>query len=111
MWRKLVQQFRALFRREPRKFNFDPVMHRLNPHPVLPQGMMSAIAPAYEEALNKDKGEKAPQEPQWWLISGSGARTPPKKQNSRTKYGPTWYGRISRLVSSYISCILPEPIV
>jgi len=65
MWKKLLQQFGALFRREPSKFNFDPVTHRLNPHPVLPQGMMSAIAPAYEEALAKEKeekGENAPKE-------------------------------------------------
>jgi len=64
MWSKLLQQLRALFRRDPRKYNFDPVTHRLNPHPLLPQGMMSAIAPAYEEALAKEKGDKAPQESQ-----------------------------------------------
>lgn len=62
---KLLQKIGALFHREPREFIFEPVTHRLNPHPVLPQGMMSAIAPAYEEALAKEKedeGEKVPQE-------------------------------------------------
>lgn len=65
MWKKLLRQFSALFRRKPSKFNFDPATHRLNPHPILPQGMMSAIAPAYEEALAKEqveKAEKAPKE-------------------------------------------------
>jgi len=67
IWKKLLQQFSTLSRREPSKFNFDPVTHRLNPHPILPQDMMSAIAPAYEEALAKEKeekGENAPQEEQ-----------------------------------------------
>jgi len=60
-----LQQFRALFRREPREFIFEPVKHRLNPHPILPQGLMISIAPAYEEALAKEqveKAEKAPKE-------------------------------------------------
>jgi hypothetical protein len=64
MLRKLLQQFRALFRKEPCKFNFEPVTHRLNPHPVLPKDMMSAIAPAYEEALNREKEKNASQDPQ-----------------------------------------------
>ena len=64
MWGKLLQQIRALFRRELCKFIFEPVTQQLTPHPILPQGMMSAIAPAYEEALAKEKGEKAPQEQQ-----------------------------------------------
>lgn len=57
MRRMLLQQIRALFRKEPREFIFEPVAHRLDPHPVLSQGLMSAIAPAYEEALVKEKGE------------------------------------------------------
>ena len=58
MWRKLLQRIRAFFRREPREFSFEPVTHRLNPHPVLPQGMMEAMAPAYEEALAREKKER-----------------------------------------------------
>jgi len=58
MWGKLLQQIRALFRREPREFIYEPVIHRLNPSPILPQGMMEAIAPAYEEALAKENEEK-----------------------------------------------------
>lgn len=67
MWGKLLQQIRALFRREHREFIYEPVTHRLNPHPILPQSMMEAIAPAYEEMLAKQKkeeGEKSPPEPQ-----------------------------------------------
>ena len=59
---KRLQQFRALFRRSPREFSFEPVTHRLNPHPVLPQGLMSSIAPAYEETLAREKGEETPSE-------------------------------------------------
>ena len=55
MWGRLFQHIRALFRREPREFIYEPVTHRLNPHPILPQGMMAAIAPAYEEMLAKQK--------------------------------------------------------
>ena len=67
MWGKFLQHIRALFRREPREYIYEPVTHRLNPHPILPQGMMEAIAPAYEEMLarqKKEEGEKAPPEPQ-----------------------------------------------
>lgn len=67
MWGKLLQHIRALFRREPLEYIYEPVTHRLNPHPILPQGMMEAIAPAYEEMLagqKKEEGEKAPPEPQ-----------------------------------------------
>jgi len=55
---KLLQQIRGLFRKKPREFIYEPVVHRLNPSPILPQGMMEAIAPAYEEALSKEKEEK-----------------------------------------------------
>jgi hypothetical protein len=66
VWGKLIQQIKAIFRREPREFIFEPVTHRLSPHPTLPQGMMEAIAPAYEEVLAKEqegKEEKAPPGP------------------------------------------------
>ena len=59
---KLLQKFRALSCREPREHIFEPVTHRLNSHPILPQGMMSSIAPAYEEVLAKEKEEKKTQE-------------------------------------------------
>jgi len=58
MWGKLLQQIKALFRREPREFIYEPVIHRLNPSPILPQGMMEAIAPSYEEALAEEKRGK-----------------------------------------------------
>lgn len=66
MWKRL-KKIKPLFRRESRAFNFEPVTHPLNTHPVLPRGMMSAIAPAYEAALAREKreeGKKAPQKPQ-----------------------------------------------
>jgi len=66
MWGKLLQHIRTLFRREPREFTYEPVSHRLDPHPILPQGMMESIAPSYEEIMAKQKkeeGEKAPPEP------------------------------------------------
>ena len=56
---KLIQRIRVLFRREPREFIREPLTHRLDSKPILPQGMMEAIAPAYEEALAKEK-EVAP---------------------------------------------------
>lgn len=62
-----MQQIRALFRGEPREFIYEPVTHQLNSHTILPQGMMEAIAPAYEEVLTKEKKEKEeknPPEPQ-----------------------------------------------
>lgn len=52
---KLLQQIRELFRRKSRGVTYEPVTHRLDPSPILPQGMMEAIAPAYEEALAKEK--------------------------------------------------------
>jgi len=52
---KLLQHIKALFRREPREYIYEPVTHRLNPHPILPQGMMEAIALVYEEMLQKEK--------------------------------------------------------
>ncbi len=52
---KLLQRIRALFRREPREFTYEPVTHRLDSNPILPQGMMESIAPSYEEALAKEK--------------------------------------------------------
>ena len=58
MWDKLLQQIRASFRREPREFSYEPVIHRLDSSPIIPQGMMEAIAPSYEEALAKEKEEK-----------------------------------------------------
>ncbi|PLX91819.1 MAG: hypothetical protein C0619_07070 [Desulfuromonas sp.] len=64
MWGKLSQKFRALSRREPREYIFEPVTHRLTSHPILPQGLMSSIAPAYEEVLAKEKEEQKPQESQ-----------------------------------------------
>lgn len=63
MWGKLLQQIRSLFHGEPREFIYEPVAHRLNSHPILPQGMMEAIAPAYEEVLAKEKGEGVENEP------------------------------------------------
>jgi len=58
MWAKPKQLIRAIFRCEPRKFNFvEPPTHRLNPRPDLPRGLMSAIAPAYEEAWAREKRE------------------------------------------------------
>jgi len=58
MWGKLLQKTRILFRRKPHESIHEPIIHRLNPNPILPQGMMEAIAPAYEEALAKGKEEK-----------------------------------------------------
>lgn len=58
MWDKLLHQIRTLFRREPPEFIYEPVVHRLDPSPIIPQGMMEAIAPSYEERLAKENGEK-----------------------------------------------------
>ncbi len=66
MWGRMLQQIRVLFRREGREFIYEPVTHRLNPRPILPQGMMEAIAPAYEEVATQEmerKEEEAPAEP------------------------------------------------
>ena len=62
MWGIILQHIRMLLRREPRELIYEPVTHRLNSHPILPQGLMSSIAPAYEEALNKEKREKISKE-------------------------------------------------
>lgn len=64
MRKKSLQQIKILFRKKPRAFSFEPVTHQLNPNPVLPQGLMSAIAPAYEETLAKEQEKKTPLKPQ-----------------------------------------------
>lgn len=61
---KRLRQIRRLFHRGSPEFIFEPVTHRLNPHPVLTKSMMSAIAPAYEEALSKEEGDNSADEPQ-----------------------------------------------
>ena len=63
MWVNLLQKTKALFCRKSSEFSFEPVTHHLPAHPILPQSMMEAIAPAYEEMLSKEKeeqGENAP---------------------------------------------------
>lgn len=55
-----MKQIKDYFRREPSKFTFEPVEHKLEPQPVLPKSMMAAIAPAYEEKLAQEKEQEAP---------------------------------------------------
>ena len=55
----VLQKIKDLFRSEARDPNYEPITHRLNPDPNLPQGMMEAIAPAYQEALAKEKEESS----------------------------------------------------
>lgn len=62
MLKKRLQQFRVLLAKEPRRFHFEPVTHRLDPHPVLPQGLMRSIAPAYDEVLAQEHRENEAQD-------------------------------------------------
>lgn len=65
MLKKMLRRIKPLFQGQTRTFTYEPVTHRLDPHPVLPQSMMEAVSPAYEEVLAREKaqeGEEPPQE-------------------------------------------------